>query len=76
MVDVDYESPLKNVFASTILGGRSFINQIREKHLDRKKSDRDLPDLKQFHEMPDLEEIIKQAAKVLSNRGRTLKFEN
>lgn len=54
MIDVEYESPLKNVFASTILGGRSFINQIREKHLDRKKSDRDLPDLKQFYEMPDL----------------------
>jgi len=48
MIDVEYESPLKNVFASTILGGRSFINQIREKHLDSKKSDRDLPDLKQF----------------------------
>jgi hypothetical protein len=58
MADVDYESPLKNVFASTILGGRSFINQIREKHLDRKNSDRDLPDLKQFYEMPELEEII------------------
>jgi len=43
MVDVEYESPLKNVFASTILGGRSFINQIREKHLDRKRLDRDLP---------------------------------
>ena len=33
MVDVDYESPLRDVFASTMLGGRSFINQIREKHL-------------------------------------------
>jgi hypothetical protein len=37
-----------NVFASTILGGRSLMNQIREKHFDRKKSDRDLPDLKKF----------------------------
>jgi len=66
MVDMEYESPLKNVFASTILGGHSFINQIREKHLDRKRLDRDLPDLKQFNEMPDLAEIIKQAGKVLS----------
>ena len=73
MVDVDYESPLKNAFASTILGGLSFINQIREKHLDRKKSDRDLPDLKQFYEMPDPEEIIKQAAKVLSEDAALLK---
>ncbi len=65
MVEMDYESPLKNVFASSILGGRSFINEIREKHLDRKRLNRDLPDLKHFHEMPDLEEIIEQAAKVL-----------
>ncbi len=73
MADVDYESPFKDVFASTILGGRSFINQIREEHLDRKKSDRDLPDLKQFYEMPDIEEIIKQAANVLSEDAALLK---
>ena len=73
MVDGDYESPFKNVFASTILGGRSFINQIREKHLDGKKSDRDLPDLKKFHEMPDIEEIITHAAKVLNEDAALLK---
>lgn len=73
MIAVEYESPLKNVFASTILGSRSFINQIREKHLDRKKSDRDLPDLKQFYELPDLEKIIKQAAKVLKEDAALLK---
>ena len=49
MIDVEYESPSKNVFASTVLGSRSFINQIREKHLDKKKSDRDLPDLNKFY---------------------------
>jgi len=27
MADVDYESPFKDVFASTILGGRSFITK-------------------------------------------------
>ncbi|MBK5101234.1 MAG: transposase [Desulfobacteraceae bacterium] len=73
MVALEYESPLENVFASTILGGRSFINQIREEHLDRKKSDRDLPDLKQFNEMPDIEEITKQATKVLSGNAALLK---
>jgi len=73
LANVDYESPFKNVFASTILGGRSFINQIREKHLDRKKPDRDLADLRQFYEMPDLEEIIKQAAKVFSEDAALLK---
>jgi len=33
MADVDYESPLKNVFASTILGSRSFINPNKRKTL-------------------------------------------
>ena len=73
MVEMEYESPLENIFASTILGGQSFINEIREKHLDRKKFNRDLPDLKHFHEMPDLEEIIKEAAKVLSDDAALLK---
>ena len=41
--------------------------------MDRKKSNRDLPDLKQFYEMPDIEEIIKQAAKVLSEDTALLK---
>ena len=35
--------------------------------------DRDLPDLKQFYEMPDLERIIKQAAKVLNEDAALLK---
>jgi len=73
MVDVEYESPLRNAFASTILRGHSFINRIREKHLERKRLDRGLPDLKQFNEMPDLAEIIKQAGKVLSADAALLK---
>lgn len=66
MVGVEYESPLKDVFASTILGSRDFINEIREKHLDRKKRDRDLPDLKFFHERPGIEEIIKKVAMIMN----------
>ena len=73
MLDVEYESPFKNVFASTILGDRSFINQIRESHLDKKQADRDLPDLKRLHEMPDLEEIIRQASKVLCEDAALLR---
>jgi REP element-mobilizing transposase RayT len=73
MVAKEYESPLKNVFASTILGGKSFINEIREKHLDREKINRDLKDLKHFYEMPDLEEIIENVAKELSEDAALLK---
>jgi len=73
MLERAYESPIKNVFASTILGGLDFINEIREKHLNSKKSDRDLPDLKHFYERPDLEVIIKQTAKVLNEDAALLK---
>jgi DNA-directed RNA polymerase specialized sigma subunit len=41
--------------------------------LDRKKSDRDLPGLKQFNEMPNIEEITKQAVKVLGGDAALLK---
>jgi REP element-mobilizing transposase RayT len=51
----------------------AYTNYFRELHLDRKKSDRDLPDLKQFYEMPELEEIIKHAAEVLSEDAALLK---
>ena len=39
----------------------------------RKKSDRDLPHLRQIFEMFDLEELFKQAAKVLSEDSALLK---
>jgi putative transposase len=73
MIDMEYESPLKEVFASTILGSRDFINEIREKHLDSKRSDRDLPDLKHFHERPGIEEINKKAAMILKEDAALLK---
>ncbi|MBN2060037.1 MAG: transposase, partial [Deltaproteobacteria bacterium] len=73
MVNIEYESPLKNVFASTILGGSNFINEIREKYLDTKKPDRDLPDLKHFHEIPDVEDIMKQTAKAFDEDAALLK---
>ena len=58
---------------TNILGGRDFINEIRESHLDQKKSDRDLPDLNYFIEMPDLEQIIEQTAKIFEEDPALLK---
>ena len=73
MVGKEYESPLKDVFASTILGGRDFINEIREKYLDRKEGNRDLPDLKHFYERPDLEKIIKGTAEIFDEDAALIK---
>jgi len=57
------ESPLRNIFASTILGGVEFINRVRAEHIDSTVADRNLPDVKYFHEKPDIEEIIEHVEK-------------
>jgi hypothetical protein len=67
MVGCEYESPLKNIFASTILGGRSFINEIRSRYVDRKSSTRDLSDLRCFYEMPAIKNIIKGVEKIFGD---------
>jgi REP element-mobilizing transposase RayT len=65
MLGKQQESPLQNIFASTILGDVSFINRIREKHVIRTVTDRNLPAVKHFHEKPGIEEIIRQVEKSL-----------
>jgi REP element-mobilizing transposase RayT len=73
MLGMEYESPIKDVFASTILGSRDFINEIREKHLERKGRDRDIPDLKYFHKMPGVGDIIKQTEELFDGDSALLK---
>jgi len=43
LAKVEYESPLKDVFASTILGSEGFIKTIQEKYLTSAKKDRNVP---------------------------------
>lgn len=59
-------NPLRNIFASTILGDVEFINKIRERHVDRNVSDRNLPDVKHFYEKPDIEDIIQHVERAIS----------
>lgn len=59
------ESPLRNIFASTILGGVAFINKIRAEHIDRTVADRNLPDAKYFHEKPAIKKIIEHVEKTI-----------
>ena len=46
MIDKQYESPLKDVVSSTLLGTQEFINFIKDKYLSGQKEDKDLPALK------------------------------
>ncbi len=46
LVGKEYESPLKNVVSSTLLGNADFISYVKETLLSDKKPDKDLPALK------------------------------
>jgi hypothetical protein len=49
--------PLADSVASTILGTDDFVRDIREKYLEEKKSDRDLPALRDLSRGPGIAEI-------------------
>ena len=57
LVKQEYESPLKEVFASTILGTLDFVQEIKEKYLASVKNDRNLPALTELSRRETLEEI-------------------
>lgn len=59
MVGKRYKSPLKEVIASTILGGIDFIKEIKEKYLSGRRVDRNVPALAELRRAS-IEEI-KQA---------------
>jgi len=59
LVDKEYDSPLKDTVASTILGGLDFINEIKDKYLSDKKADRNLPALTELTKAS-IKEIIKE----------------
>ena len=45
LLDEEYESPLKDVIASTVLGGLNFVKEIQERYLEPNSQDRELPAL-------------------------------
>lgn len=57
MVAGEYVSPLTGVVGSTILGSEDFVREIREKELDGRPADRDLPALRELKERPRPEKI-------------------
>ncbi|MBI5042609.1 MAG: transposase [Nitrospirae bacterium] len=59
LVDVEYDNPLKDTIASTILGGINFVKEISDKHLTNKKVDRNLPALRELRRAS-IAEIIKE----------------
>ena len=55
----EYESPLKEVFASTILGDTSFIEYVKNNFVNNNETDREIPAAKAFTEKASMEDIFK-----------------
>ena len=65
-VNEEYKSPFEDVFASSMLGGRDFIDNIKEAFLKNKKEDRELPALNKISDKPSIDEVIKKTNGVLA----------
>ena len=70
LIKQEYQSPLLETVASTILGSPKFVSAIQERHLNSKKADRDLPSLRELTCRPSLDDIVKAVKKVLPENER------
>lgn len=77
MIEKQYESPLQQVFASTILGSSGFIRKVQNKYLKGREPDKNLPALKQITRKPTIEKISREVAAVFKDDAlvsRTVKL--
>lgn len=69
LIDKGYESPLKNVVGSSLLGTQEFIGLIKDKYLSMKKTDKDLPALKTLSKRPTIEDIANQVDMLIKDKA-------
>ncbi len=60
-----YDSPLRETFASTILGDENFIERITEKYLKRKNDYKNLPALREIKDTHSIESIYSKVKVIL-----------
>ena len=70
LVEKDYESPLKDVFGSVLLGSQAFIDFIKKEFISSRKSDRNVPALKQLASQATLPAICQTVESVLGETPR------
>ena len=68
LVSEKYDSPLDEVVGSTLLGSPGFIAFIKDKFLSGKKSDKDLPALKELVKKASMQEIFGEVESVLGKQ--------
>ena len=64
LINAEYDSPLKDVVASTILGSADFISEIKEKYLAGKKEDRNIPSIKALSDRVSADDIYEAVENV------------
>ncbi len=63
----EYESPLNETTASTILGAEDFIETIRGKYVNGKRSDRDLPAIAEFARSVDIHDVYREINEIVAH---------
>jgi hypothetical protein len=64
----EYQSPLQGTIASTILGSPDFVNAIQERYLTSRKSNRNLPALRELSKAC-IPEILKETESFFGDRA-------
>jgi REP element-mobilizing transposase RayT len=69
LIGETYETPLKAVVASTLLGSPGFVSAISEKHVGHLNADRSVPAVKQLSGQLTIEEIIETVKRGTGEEG-------
>jgi putative transposase len=67
LVKERYDSPLKDVFGSILLGSPDFIEQIKTRYLSDRKPDKELPALRQLVARISLQDVFNTVGSVFEN---------
>lgn len=69
----DYDSPLKDAVASTVLGRAEFVRDVVERHVGQTRAVRDLPAVKALARRPSMDAIIMTIKAELGDRVKWLR---
>ena len=70
MVDKKYESPLKDVVSSTLLGTQEFIGFIKDNYLSDQRDDKDLPSLKMLQREISINTVSDEVDKTIKDNNK------
>ena len=69
-IEVEKESPLREIVASTLLGSAEFIQEITARYIESKEQSRDLPAVNKLSRGPSIEEIVRAVKSELEDEEK------